>query len=162
MVVLVNKTDIGLNAWEDVIDFHVKADCDEWIRDLKGRVPELFAVQTKIDEFVEVAAQEEAVNAKGAEVHDIIQVDCGTKTCEKVQPEMSLQVFEVQKGVEIIEPAVDKLVPDFRPFRRTRSATGATKASVSSVPMSPQSPPSSFTTRRYIYFIISRIIHCTK
>lgn len=50
-VIFVNKADIGMGSWDDVIDYHIKCDCDEWIKDLKNRVPDLFAIQTKIDKF---------------------------------------------------------------------------------------------------------------
>lgn len=51
IVILINKTDVALGPWQDMIDFHIKCDSDEWILDLKTRVPDLFTIQTKIDEY---------------------------------------------------------------------------------------------------------------
>lgn len=51
MVVLINKTKIGGSSWKDVIDYHIEADCDAWVSNLKMRIPDFFAVQSDITKF---------------------------------------------------------------------------------------------------------------
>lgn len=71
LIVLVNKTDIGLGSWTDIIDYHIKCDCDEWIKDLKTRVPDLFAIQTKIDEFTtNISSENPKTTTTSIDLHD--------------------------------------------------------------------------------------------
>lgn len=58
VVVLITQSDLGLSSWDDLIDYHIKCDCDEWVRDLKMRVPDLFKLQTKISDFSTVKLEE--------------------------------------------------------------------------------------------------------
>ena len=51
VVIFVNKTEVGTNSWKDVIDYHIEADCDEWVTNLKTRIPDFFAIQTSIKKF---------------------------------------------------------------------------------------------------------------
>lgn len=51
IVVFVNKSEVGQCSWTDVIDYHVEADCDEWVSNLKTRIPDFFAVQTSMTKF---------------------------------------------------------------------------------------------------------------
>ncbi|KAF5095118.1 hypothetical protein D0Z00_003266 [Geotrichum galactomycetum] len=51
VVIFVNKTEVGTNSWKDVIDYHIEADCDEWVANLKTRIPDFFAIQTSIKTF---------------------------------------------------------------------------------------------------------------
>lgn len=57
IVIFVNKTEIGTSSWKDVIDYHIEADCDEWVANLKTRIPAWFAVQTSITKFTSKAAE---------------------------------------------------------------------------------------------------------
>lgn len=51
IVIFVNKTEVGSSSWKNVIDFHIEADCDEWVANLKTRIPDFFSQQTKITAF---------------------------------------------------------------------------------------------------------------
>lgn len=51
VVIFINKTEVGTNSWKDVIDYHIEADCDEWVANLKTRIPNFFAIQKSIKEF---------------------------------------------------------------------------------------------------------------
>jgi hercynylcysteine S-oxide lyase len=44
-VILINKVELGKSEWKNVIDYWVEADCDEWVHDLKLRIPNLWMKQ---------------------------------------------------------------------------------------------------------------------
>lgn len=73
LVVLINKTDIGLSGFEDVIDYHIKSDCDDWVLDLKKRIPHLFSVQTTLDKFTTTVKDEstETIEVQSEVVKDL-------------------------------------------------------------------------------------------
>ncbi|ODQ67300.1 NAD-dependent deacetylase HST3, partial [Nadsonia fulvescens var. elongata DSM 6958] len=48
LVIFVNKTEVSKSLWNEIIDYHIESDCDEWIRDLKLRQPNFFSVQTTL------------------------------------------------------------------------------------------------------------------
>lgn len=86
IVVLINKTDIGLSGFEDVIDYHIKSDCDDWVMDLKTRIPNLFSIQTTLEKYAvssaisETEIKEEAnvVSKSYVENNDVILVSPST------------------------------------------------------------------------------------
>lgn len=45
VVILVNKGELGKSEWKNVIDYWVEGDCDEWVHDLKTRIPNLWMKQ---------------------------------------------------------------------------------------------------------------------
>jgi NAD+-dependent protein deacetylase SIR2 len=45
VVILVNKGELGKSEWKNVIDYWVEGDCDEWVHDLKRRIPNLWMKQ---------------------------------------------------------------------------------------------------------------------
>lgn len=57
IVVFVNQTEVGSSSWKDIIDFHIQADCDEWVANLKTRVPDFFSIQTDITSFAKKGAK---------------------------------------------------------------------------------------------------------
>ena len=44
-VILINKCELGKAEWSKFIDYWVEGDCDEWIHDLKSRIPNLWMKQ---------------------------------------------------------------------------------------------------------------------
>jgi len=47
-VILINKGELGKSEWGNVIDYWVEGDCDEWIHDLKTRIPNLWMKQESL------------------------------------------------------------------------------------------------------------------
>lgn len=45
LVILINKDELGKSEWKNVIDYWVEGDCDEWVHDLKTRIPALWMKQ---------------------------------------------------------------------------------------------------------------------
>jgi len=45
VVILVNKCELSKSEWGGVIDYWVEGDCDEWVGDLKMRIPNLWMKQ---------------------------------------------------------------------------------------------------------------------
>jgi NAD-dependent SIR2 family protein deacetylase len=48
-VIFVNRTKPAESVWEDVIDQYVAMDCDDWVRDLRGRREELWLRQGELN-----------------------------------------------------------------------------------------------------------------
>jgi NAD-dependent histone deacetylase SIR2 len=48
VVILINKSELAKSEWKSVIDYWVEGDCDAWIHDLKGRIPELWMKQESL------------------------------------------------------------------------------------------------------------------
>ncbi|EPS36287.1 hypothetical protein H072_10182 [Dactylellina haptotyla CBS 200.50] len=48
-VVYINATPASDSVWGDIIDFHIKMDCDAWIKDLKLRRKEIWLHQSLLD-----------------------------------------------------------------------------------------------------------------
>ena len=44
-VIFINKVELATSEWKDVIDYWVEGDCDEWVHDLKSRMPNLWMKQ---------------------------------------------------------------------------------------------------------------------
>jgi len=44
-VILINKVPLPASEWNGVIDYWVESDCDEWVHDLKTRIPDLWMKQ---------------------------------------------------------------------------------------------------------------------
>ena len=44
-VILINKGTLPASEWNGIIDYWVEGDCDEWVRDLKTRIPDLWMKQ---------------------------------------------------------------------------------------------------------------------
>jgi NAD-dependent histone deacetylase SIR2 len=51
LVVFVNNTGVSGSTWREIIDYHVSADCDEWVNDVRARVPNFFLNQSKIPDY---------------------------------------------------------------------------------------------------------------
>ncbi|KAK9460042.1 DHS-like NAD/FAD-binding domain-containing protein [Lipomyces oligophaga] len=49
VVVYINQSPVTATAWNGVIDYHIEADCDAWVEDLRTRNSKLFLRQTKVD-----------------------------------------------------------------------------------------------------------------
>ena len=47
-ILLVNKSELASSEWDSVFDWHVQADTDEWVNDLKKRRPDMFMHQTRL------------------------------------------------------------------------------------------------------------------
>jgi hypothetical protein len=45
VVIFVNKGQLGKSEWKNVVDYWVEGDCDNWVHDLKSRVPHLWMKQ---------------------------------------------------------------------------------------------------------------------
>lgn len=48
IAVLVNKSNVSMSEWGTVFDYHVQTGVDEWVQDLRARVPNFFEKQSKI------------------------------------------------------------------------------------------------------------------
>ena len=44
-VIFINKVELARTEWNNVIDYWVEGDCDEWVHDLKSRIPNLWMKQ---------------------------------------------------------------------------------------------------------------------
>lgn len=51
LVVFVNATGVSSSTWNDIIDYHVEADCDAWVDDLRARIPNFFLAQSTIPDY---------------------------------------------------------------------------------------------------------------
>ncbi|ODV94084.1 hypothetical protein PACTADRAFT_50973 [Pachysolen tannophilus NRRL Y-2460] len=45
MVIFINKNCVPLTSWDNIIDFHIQADCDEWVKYLQKEIPDLFLIE---------------------------------------------------------------------------------------------------------------------
>ncbi|ODV60321.1 DHS-like NAD/FAD-binding domain-containing protein [Ascoidea rubescens DSM 1968] len=50
-IIFINKTNVSLTAWDNVIDYFIETDCDEFIRYLRLVLPDLFLNQKQLDEL---------------------------------------------------------------------------------------------------------------
>ena len=48
-VVFVNKTPLAKTTWENIIDYEVLCDCDDFVAQLKYEIPDLFLTQEQLD-----------------------------------------------------------------------------------------------------------------
>lgn len=48
-VVFVNKTPVAKTTWENIIDYEVLCDCDDFVAQLKYEIPDLFLTQEQLD-----------------------------------------------------------------------------------------------------------------
>ncbi|KAK9457660.1 DHS-like NAD/FAD-binding domain-containing protein [Dipodascopsis uninucleata] len=47
-VIYINRTPLSRSTWNDVIDYHIESDCDQWVEDLKTRQSEIFLKQSSL------------------------------------------------------------------------------------------------------------------
>ncbi|AOA62172.1 NAD+ dependent histone deacetylase [Komagataella phaffii CBS 7435] len=48
IVIYINKTPLN-SSWNSIVDFHIQADCDEWVQHLRANFPDLFLTQSQLD-----------------------------------------------------------------------------------------------------------------
>jgi hypothetical protein len=44
-VIFINKVELSKTEWNNVIDYWIEGDCDDWVHDLKSRIPNLWMKQ---------------------------------------------------------------------------------------------------------------------
>lgn len=49
MVIIVNKTSVSRSEWQNIFDYHVLADSDAWVANVRSYIPSFFEVQTKLN-----------------------------------------------------------------------------------------------------------------
>lgn len=49
MVVFVNKTTVSQSEWRNIFDYHVLADSDAWVANVRSHIPSFFEIQTKLN-----------------------------------------------------------------------------------------------------------------
>jgi hypothetical protein len=45
IVIFINKASVPASEWKGIIDYWVEGDCDDWVHDLKSRIPSLWMKQ---------------------------------------------------------------------------------------------------------------------
>lgn len=117
IVIFVNKTEVGTNSWKDIIDFHIEADCDDWVSNLKTRVPDFFSIQTKITNFAKAKSD---AKKRAKEVEKII-----TPPSTPVKSRSRVAPSSRSKSIEYVDVDGGEDVPLTPPSSRRRARVTA-------------------------------------
>ncbi|AET40325.1 NAD-dependent histone deacetylase HST3 Ecym_5587 [Eremothecium cymbalariae DBVPG len=87
IVLLINNTNIGDCNWHGIIDYQLVSDCDEWVSDLKKRIPEFFLSQQQVDKLRQLKREASELRKKQREEKKQLQsVELETKQTPNTPP----------------------------------------------------------------------------
>ena len=95
-IIFINRTRPAESAWENVLDYYVSMDCDDWVGDLKVRRPDLWLRQGEIDlKITKPKATKRKRNSENAEG------DSATRPAKKVKITVEIPAKKASKKVSL-------------------------------------------------------------
>ena len=104
-IIFVNRTRPAESVWENVLDYYVSMDCDDWIGDMKKRRPDLWLRQGEIDLKIEKPkAQKRKRKSEGQEDDSASRASKKVKISVEIPAKNSSQKKSLSQSLKQTKP----------------------------------------------------------